>query len=748
MSEESVFCHNYPDLCNDSKYILGNPDTFNQPNLNPFVTKLKPAEPLTPTKIKVLKSIFGNQAPDKKDKNVTALNLDSINAFKVQPIKPNLDSVPDDIIEKANMNQASRIYDETLKSTGNTTSALVKAQEYLDNLGIPWSIDPLHSTGQGLVLVENETGQVKIAYRGTDINNTKDLITDALSIVGVDEKLSPEWKDVVSQMDSVIEYYGYKPEELIGFSRGSILSMNLGNEYSINTTELNPLISKSLVKSQADYPETVHEIIRTTGDPVSFRAGYADRNVGTWKVFSILPKQDTLNPWEQHSLSQLLDNNTPRRIPIEDLLVKNIIVKSKKIDELKQIQEIQDSIAEGRSFTEHLDKFSSPDANWNGEYSNFSPRTDINSAPVQLWIEQGGELSSSEVTKLHNNVDSSKPPTKYSTNEDYRLEFANKSLDEQNAVIQLESDNLQNAINTSDNYSREPDAIRKGLLRETQLTDDPKLSQTLMDNLGAVNLGVGLTGGLAGAGEAYYIQKGLTEGGVNLNAPEVAGLSGSLGGINTGILKSGLSGTTLEASALGAEALSGGAGAVIGYESQQKIAEKLRKDGANQDTIDSVSDISGGAIAGAGSAIVGSAIAGAEAGSLLAPETFGLSMIVGAGLGAVAGAGVYSVEKAEAPVKSLVKSLNSSSIDPYYVIPDYNIDDSASVQDYFNKQAKAQAQKKADEKAGISPQERYYLNNPSQRPSAPPPIQQAPPRRQIQDIPPPTPPAPPIIRQK
>ena len=745
----NIFCHNYPDLCNTSKYILGDADTFNQPNLNPFVPKLKPAEPLTPTKIKVLKTIFGNQAPeapkapDKKEK-VYIQEL-----AKPQPIKPNLDSVPDDIVEKANMNQASRIYDETLKSTGNANSALVKAQEYLDNLSIPWSIDPLHSTGQGLVLVENETGQVKIAYRGTDITNTKDLITDALSIVGVDEKLSPEWKDVVSQMDSVINYYGYKPEELIGFSRGSILSMNLGNEYSINTTELNPLISKNLVKSQADYPETVHEIIRTTGDPVSFRAGYADRSVGTWKVFSILPKQDTLNPWEHHSLSQLLDNNTARRMPIEDLLVKNIIKKSKKIDELKQIQEIQDSIAEGRNFTEHLDKFSSPDANWNGEYSNFSPRTDINSAPVQLWIEHGGELSPSEVSKLSLNVDPSKPPTKYSTNEDYRLEFANKSLDEQNAVIELESDNLQNAINTSDNYSAEPDAIRKGLLRETQLTDDPNLSQALMDNLGTVNLGVGLAGGLAGLGEAYYIQKGLKDTtGVNLNQSEVAGISGGLGGINTGLLKSGLSGSALEASALGAEALSGASGAVIGYESQKKIAEKLKKDGANQDTIDSVSDISGGSIAGASSAIVGSAIAGAEAGSALAPETLGLSVLVGAGLGAVAGAGAYSVEKAEAPVKSLVKSLTESSIDPYYVIPDYNIDDSASVQDYFNKQAISQALKKADQKAGISPQERYYLNNPSQRPSAPPPISQAPPRRQIQDIPPPTPPAPPIIRQK
>jgi hypothetical protein len=136
-----------------------------------------------------IKSIFGNQAPDKD-----FINLDSINVVKGQPIKPNLDSVPDDIVEKANMNQASRIYDETLKSTGNANSALVKAQEYLDNLGIPWSIDPLHSTGQGLVLVENATGQVKIAYRGTDINNTKDLITDALSIVGVDEKLSPEFQ--------------------------------------------------------------------------------------------------------------------------------------------------------------------------------------------------------------------------------------------------------------------------------------------------------------------------------------------------------------------------------------------------------------------------------------------------------------------------------------------------------------------------------------------------------------------------
>lgn len=741
------FCEKYPDLCFENRFILGNIFDNTQPNLFPKIPIFKPAESPSDTKKKLLEKTFGEQGK--------ALPHDPVGSkvpfkrtfephFRAKPqgIRPTISTLPEDAVMKANMNQAGRVFDETLKATNNDQiKATLKAQEYLDNLKIEWYVEPQLSTGQGLVLVSPE-GEVIISYRGTDGENPKDLITDILAFKGK-EKLSPEWKEVKTQMDLVIETLG-KPEELIGFSRGGVLAMNLGNEYGINTTEFNPLITNQVLSSQADSIAT-HLVYRTIGDPVSAKLkgdlpSFKDIAEHLYKgttpegsmnakggiiVESILPKVDTLNAWGEHLLVQFLDNDTPRRMPVQELLIKNVTRQGKRFDELKQVEEIQDSIAEKLTFGEHTKNVSPRDFN----EDSFSARYDINSPQVELWLEQGGELTQSELESLQNNRENrlkSGQPDKsnaYATTEEERTEFASKSIEEQATQLSKQQEQVFNAGETLDNFNADPEAIKASLLEKTTIArTTPETSAEIVKNLHPTNLGVGFVGGLAGFGEATGIRKGVKAvTGIDIGDASTQAIGGALGATNVAIGSSLLSGEALTATALIPEVIAGAGGAFLGYEAQQIIAQQLKDAGANEDTVQSVSDILGGAvggfttagIAGIGSLIAGGALSGAELGSILAPETFGASILLGTAVGAVFGAGAYAVGKIEEAGSDLLDAIEHPDYDPYYVPPYFQMDSSRTME-YLQEKNKMDALRQQDIANGITPEQRGNIGIPPQ----------------------------------
>lgn len=465
-------------------------------------------------------------------------------------------SIPEDVLMKARFANASKIY----YSSGESA-----AQDYIDSFGYNYTIEHNLSTGIGLVLINNETGETTISYRGTDVNNPADLLTDTLGMFG-QETFSPEYGLVKEQLEAVTEMYG-APTELVGFSRGSVLSMNLGNEYGIPTTELNPFISPSLVLTQDSGSK--HEIFRTLNDPVSLLAAgtKADSN---WNVRSILPIQDTVNPLEEHMLTQLLTNDTPRR--------------------------------------------------------------------------------------------------------------TGAAAAEQSALV---------------------------------------------DALHPTSVAKGLAGGILGYQEASSINK-LTGGA--LGASGTAGLGGAIGATNTSLFSAALAGTSegLTAAALLPEAVAGASGGLAGYETSVAVAQALKNKGANQDTIQSVSAIAGGGVGGATAAAVGvgasvaaASVTGGEIGTLLAPETAGASIAIGAGVGAAVGAGSYVVGQASEAGSALLSEISSNTIDPYYVMPDYDSNDMNSVMGYMHRQQAAQSLQRQDEAQGITPEQRNTMNKAAATASAP-----------------------------
>jgi hypothetical protein len=544
-----------------------------------------------------------------------------------------------------------------------------------------------------------------IAYRGTDITNPKDLITDALALFGK-EKSSPEYGETKQQLEAVEEAYGL-PKELVGFSRGSVLSMNLGDEYGIPTTELNPLISPSLVKNQSK--GTFHDIFRTKNDPVSFLAKGTLKD-SNWRVRSILPLKDTLNGWEEHTLSQFLTNDTPRRTSIEELLNNRIVEQGAKVSEYTMMKEMMTYIEDQASFKTYMEAVNPADA-------NFSETTRVyeGSNYTTLWKDLGGSFNPEEAHAiLRNEIGASRP---FELSAEERIGFTGLDSQSRQKLIDTAMENMQNTIETSSRFGEDANAVREALVRQSTLGGtSEEMSAVLVEALHPVSQLKGLAGGIAGFEEAKLIDK--LSGGA-LGGIGVATVGGALGAVNTSLISSALAGTTeaLSATALLPEIIAGAGGALAGYESSIAIAQALREAGANDETVKAVSSISGGAIGGGVTAAIGigasvgaAALTGGEIGAFLAPETAGVSVAIGVGLGAVIGGASYVAGAAEDFGSALFDSITYKGVDPYYVMPNFDSMDINSTMEYLQKKDSMNAQQQQDQSQGITPTQRASMN--------------------------------------
>ena len=561
----------------------------------------------------------------------------------------------------------------------------------------------------GLVLIDNQTGEPTISYRGTDIKNSQDLITDALALFG-QEKISPEYGLLKEQLEAVTELYG-KPKELLGFSRGSVLSMNLGNDYGIDTTQLNPLISPSLLNEQSSGSN--HNIFRTLNDPVSILAKGKLASNTKWKIRSILPIRDTVNPIEEHYLKQFLSNDTPRRSSVEEILLNRIIKQGNIAAEYTMMKEMYNNIEQKNTFTSYMRIVNPADAD-----ITTTQRVYKGSNYTEMWKQLGGSFSEEENLAINRNQIGNIRP--FETTLQQRKSFSNLDELSKKQLINTANENLKNVLETQARYSVEPNTIRNNLIKENTLFGtSPEISQLLVETLNPVSNIKGLAGGFAGFEEAKLLDN-LTGG--LLGGTGTAVVGGGLGSINTSLASAALAGSTetLTAAALLPEIAAGSIGGLVGYESSIAIAKALKDAGANEETIKSVSEISGGGIGGASTAIVGIAgsiaaagLTGGEIGSVLAPETAGLSIAIGAGLGATIGGLGYLGSQVISAANTLIEQIKSPSIDPYYVDENYNSMDHNSVFAFLQKQEVMRNLERQDQSMGITPEQRVEINKSS-----------------------------------
>ena len=231
-----------------------------------------------------------------------ALNIQDRNSrpnyIPNKAVKANITKLSEPRLEQAALVRASKIA---------YSQGFIEAQKYLEPYG--WKIDTALSNQDSLVVTKGS--QVKIAYRGTEILNPEDVISDAviakdaLTGLGLDRKL-PQYQRAQEQIRATT--FKYKlPDELVGFSLGGNRAMSLSNEFKIPARVFNPYV---LGKVMFENNKLVN-ITRTTDDIVSL--GTAVTRI---KPETINPIRQNINPIDSHTLDNFETNEN--RATIED----------------------------------------------------------------------------------------------------------------------------------------------------------------------------------------------------------------------------------------------------------------------------------------------------------------------------------------------------------------------------------------------------------------------------------------------
>ena len=555
------------------------------------------------------KHVYTSKSSDKdRSKYVSKQAPASKIPLRIRPLKPTLKDMPKDQIQKAKMVKASKIAYE---------SGFDDAQSYLDKNGIPYDIDKTLSSKESLVLLGDD---VKIAYRGTKIKNIKDVRADA-EIVAGNEANNPEFKSAEEQLKIVSEKYG-APSELIGYSLGGNKAMFLGNKAKIPTTTFNPFIGKNLVNSKSGD----HTIFRTTEDFASLGIGLTNSK---WKVSSILPHKDKLNPFEAHKLENFTESSS-RRPGHTETMLQSVNSHGMKVGELELIHEIKAAQEKGLTFTEFVHDFNGgtgSDTNVDGSKLSGS-RMHTESKFVKYWEEAKSEGSSSspfteEEMSHFDSIETSESTYRNVLRPKQREAFRNSSPSERLKLISKEHSTLEtlaDAVNTH--------------------TEPYKASASMLKrSIHPSNLATGIVGGVAASTLMNTIDKDH-----KISELPREGIEGSIAGITTEMGAAALAETALSASTLGVGALAGGASYLAGNESTKLITKGLESAHVDHDVSEALGSTAGGAIGGgvaAGAAIGGAALMGTEIGSMGGP----VGMAIGAGVGSLFGIGGYLLGK-------------------------------------------------------------------------------------------------------
>jgi hypothetical protein len=551
-----------------------------------------------------------------------------------KPINASHSELTSDEIMKAKMLEAGKIVEIESKNTNmelfldeNTRLqrlqfGLNKAQEYLDQQGIKYTIEPELSTTEGLILINNETGVPKGVFRGTNFKNISDLKTD-LALVHGTEDLTAQFKSSKEQVQRTNEIY--EPiDELIGFSKGGAQAISIGQELGIKTTTFNPAVSPAHLKNVPLNSGDNHTIIRTTENPTDILAGLKPT---AFKIKSILPLNEPkwLDPKSAlavHDLKNFSQTGSRRSNNIE-VKAAEIQRSGTRHHELIGLHEAKSAIEGGGSFSDYIRDQHPADIDAAGKLSN---RLHIDSKIFRMWDRAGGGIDGEEADMLIENseafTEQGTPVSEFAL-EEYEMDnLIGKSATERSSFIEGKATEL----------------VGLHAEVEPQLELHNANRSALKASLSPANIGVGVIGGIAGAKVADLIDPNDKLGGVGHQA-----LSGALGGGFTAGAVATLGAEALTLAAGAGAVVGGGLGAVVGYETNKAVANSLTKAGANRDTVESISDITAGAAGGTAAALTGigaSALLGAEIGELGGVA----GVVLGAGLGAAFGLGAYAVD--------------------------------------------------------------------------------------------------------
>ena len=316
--------------------------------------------------------------------------------------KANTQKVPKFVRTKALLAKASSVYFESGKNQQQVDSFLKK--NGLTNYTVDYDL----STGDGLTVINNESGKASLVFRGTKPSNMNDWIENK-NYALTDWRKHPldttYGKRIKEFHENASEIYDI--DHIVGFSKGGYGAISLGDHINVETTTFSPAITLGHIRTSRN---TKHNIWNTTEDVVSVLANplkIKNRNVNVNTV-NALEEFDSVLPWRTHDLKNYIKNDTRRSVSRADELTQNFVNSGKIQAELEHARVANDMIDLKMSYTDYVRQMNPNDVNTLDD--TFSHRIQRNDLLHKTWKELGGQFTQNEAEHLTRAVESTYEP--------------------------------------------------------------------------------------------------------------------------------------------------------------------------------------------------------------------------------------------------------------------------------------------------------------------------------------------------
>ncbi len=384
---------------------------------------------------------------------------EAMNVAITSKIKPNRTTIPEEIRQKAILVKASGEFEKDQNKD--------RVNDFLEENDSQFRVsNKVDSTTEGLVLENmNDPTDVKVAFRGSKMNNAGDWASNAKFAVGLEQVNLAGEEDRVGQGRQLIRdikaAYGQNPNEIIGHSRGSALGILIGDAEGINTTNFNPFLGRNITRGGETTAR--HAVWRTTDDIASLGLGFK-YNQNNFDVNSVNPLKKNVNkPIGTHKLENFIKLRNRALVDdpnlLDNLLKRTVVKSATKYAESENVLKAL-SVKEKVKFVDrHPDKF------------NTQAKANANTNPLD---QVGHSLNNPQLYKNQLAITDGKPPRPT-----IQLERSNAGLFPPQTDKEVQKMNIINKLKPPDTFDYS---------ESTSDLNEPQIDAMLDDTIGNQDL--------------------------------------------------------------------------------------------------------------------------------------------------------------------------------------------------------------------------------------------------------------------
>lgn len=306
--------------------------------------------------------------------------------------QPNISDLPSESQIYADFtNESKKVQNAMLEEGVSLETAITEANQRLQRRNVPYEILPEHSSNQHLAFRNMSTGEVDVAFRGTEVRLKEDALWKDVVATGR-ERNSGIFREAENAIRN-LQSEGYTVRTLTGSSMGGTKVLWLGDKYGIKAVAFNPLVGVNELYGAKSNPNVLHDVYLTTTDIAS--VGLNLRDMPNTRVFTRDPERNQYVRYGDSELGEFTSGGNLK----EGLKQQHVISQFSnqwqdqfsKIDnsfkETLMRADIQTLTNEGKTYTDFVRRWAENDVDASGRLGGHN-RAGKNSNLYEIWQQE------------------------------------------------------------------------------------------------------------------------------------------------------------------------------------------------------------------------------------------------------------------------------------------------------------------------------------------------------------------------